>query len=97
MAAKQKKPWHGTGRKARSHVMRKGDSMTRKQFTLTLATAAVFAGFIPAQAQTVNAIPCLGVDANVGINNTDVILGSQSVQSDVTASQAPDKLRPNCS
>src|SRR5438067_10578527 len=113
MAAKQKKPWHGTGRKARSHFFEagghalqakrfsteKGDSMTRKQFTLSLAAAAVLAVFGPAQAQNVNVDPNVGVDGNVGISNTDVNLGAnvspgvnvgsgdQTVNSSVSASQ----------
>ena len=59
--------------------------MNRKQFTLSLAAAALFAAFGPANAQTINASPNVGVDANVGISNTDANLGASS---DANANQS---------
>jgi hypothetical protein len=54
--------------------------MTRKRLFLTASAAAVLAAFNPAFAQdsgvNVNANPNLGVDANVGITNTDINAGA---------------------
>jgi hypothetical protein len=79
--------------------------MRRKHFMLTVAAAAVLGAFNPAFAQdsrdlSVNASPNVGVDANVGIGNTDINAGAnispgvnvgsgdQSVSSGVSANQS---------
>ena len=53
--------------------------MRVRNFAVSLTAAAVMGAFGPAFAQTVNVDPNVGVDANVGISNTDVNAGAIAV------------------